>query len=550
MADDVTSNASTSRPGSPVASLPGGFATTRQPAFRFNWDPAQRRKPGPGSVYSEAESRGDFASATPTPRADLFNLSSATLATGALPNEWSSAKHGFHGVLCCVYPLSSADMLQTAISTVLNHPTKRAAPPKAHSALPFVQPAVLPRVRRKDFEGYLQDVAPEWERFERNRLSVVENHSPFLSSGSSSTLATTIPQRPIPSLSTVPPVFFDPAFNLGNPSTFALVTEQPATQGGSRLPGTDIDPASISHSLPLLDKLSHYADTIEQHLVREVQARSSSFFEALTNLHDLQSESESCLKRIGELKGMLEDVDEKQAKRGLAIVKAEAEVDQMDDLQDGIKIVKDVQNMKGIAQGLVAAGEWSDALRVVENIQTLWDRSVASSESKEALSNTSTLLQRQLDPRLPPVAESPTRTPSPSSISTTMPEAPFSLSSLRAFAALPQDLRALSFQIASSQNSELIAVLRLDLDYRITSNEIRNPDDDLAVRDQLRSLLHGLLRTNGMKDAVVKWRESVIAEVRACVKQVHQNFLVYRSLQLLIAWIVVSSRIGKYQRNG
>lgn len=36
-----------------------------------------------------------------SPRMDLFGVSSTALAQGALPMEWSSTKHGFHGA--CVY---------------------------------------------------------------------------------------------------------------------------------------------------------------------------------------------------------------------------------------------------------------------------------------------------------------------------------------------------------------------------------------------------------------------------------------------------------------
>lgn len=101
MAEDVTSNASTSRPGSPVGSLPGGFSAnnSRQPSFRFTWDPAQKRRVGPGSVsgYSEADSRADFINTGPSARQEILNLASANLSLAALGSEWSSAKHGFHG---------------------------------------------------------------------------------------------------------------------------------------------------------------------------------------------------------------------------------------------------------------------------------------------------------------------------------------------------------------------------------------------------------------------------------------------------------------------
>lgn len=79
-----------SRPGSPLAPLPD-FTSARP--YRFNWD-ASNRRPGPGSVAT-SEGRGDYI--TPNPRLDLFNMSSASLLLGSMPQEWSSSKHGFHG---------------------------------------------------------------------------------------------------------------------------------------------------------------------------------------------------------------------------------------------------------------------------------------------------------------------------------------------------------------------------------------------------------------------------------------------------------------------
>lgn len=92
----MSETASTSsRPTSPTPTLP--HVTTSRP-YRFQWDPASRR-PGPGSVISEAtEGRGDNWG-TPSPGAGFYNqnFSSTSLTLGALPQEWSSAKHGFHG---------------------------------------------------------------------------------------------------------------------------------------------------------------------------------------------------------------------------------------------------------------------------------------------------------------------------------------------------------------------------------------------------------------------------------------------------------------------
>jgi len=98
---DYTS--SPSRPASPADVVP----EIPQPArpFRLNWDASSRIR-GPKSVSESTEGhRGDYF-ATPF-RFELPNLSTANIALGALPQEWSSSTQGFNGrlpytpVSCC-----------------------------------------------------------------------------------------------------------------------------------------------------------------------------------------------------------------------------------------------------------------------------------------------------------------------------------------------------------------------------------------------------------------------------------------------------------------
>ncbi len=90
---DQQSVASTSRPGSPVGPLPD-FANNRP--YRFAWDGAGRKQ-GPPSLSGTSEGRGDYFAYKPT--LGNLNFSSASLALGAIPQEWSSAKLGFNGAL-------------------------------------------------------------------------------------------------------------------------------------------------------------------------------------------------------------------------------------------------------------------------------------------------------------------------------------------------------------------------------------------------------------------------------------------------------------------
>jgi vacuolar protein sorting-associated protein 54 len=445
---------------------------------------------------------------------------------------------------------------------VLNNPHKRQAPPKAHSSLPAVVPADLPRVRRKDFDSYLRAITPEWERFERNaelgregvaqigagpstpRASLTNDdtninntHSNFSSLGQG---------KAIPPLDTVPPVFFQPNFNLGDPRTFDHVTEQHLSSGSD----DDTDPTALSHSLPLLEKFSHYADTVEQHLILEISRRSTSFFAALTNLHDLRSESEQCLARIAKLRTLLTNLDENSAKRGLEVVRREARVANLARVTEGVKVVGGVVEMGKVARGLVGAGQWGEALGVIEEMEESWN---GSSEEREpdpvppvvGKPRTSSLLEVQEEPELEngtdqeSTVQSEKQRPQPDKRRKSGLTPSVRLSALHAYSSLPDHLRALTMEIASSLSSELVSVLKVDLVERINrgrdgrraraglrdANGVKELDWlDQGLRDRLRPLLQGLVRTRGLKEGMLSWREVVLGEVRAVVKQVCNSF--------------------------
>ena len=98
MADDILSNPSTSRPGSPTPSLPLTIPPplrSNQQTFRINWD--QRRRAGSVSAFSEVESRADYVGNINAARGELQGINDAAFSVGALGSGWSSARHGFHG---------------------------------------------------------------------------------------------------------------------------------------------------------------------------------------------------------------------------------------------------------------------------------------------------------------------------------------------------------------------------------------------------------------------------------------------------------------------
>ena len=433
---------------------------------------------------------------------------------------------------------------------MLNNPHKKQAPPKAHSSLPGVSAADLPRVRRKDFESYLRTITPEWERFEQNlqlgqegQAQLDPNSTPRNSIGGGEP-ATFPPYsnqldsqrgKPIPPpLNSVPPIFFEKTFNLGDPRTFANVTEQEVALLTPR-DDSFADPFSLSHSLPLLEKFSHYADTVEQHLVREISLRSTSFFAALTNLHDLQTESEHCLDRISKLRTRLQDVDKNSARGGLEMVRKECKMANLSRVRDGVKMISGVVEMTGVAKGLVSAGQWGEALNIIEEIDKLWQVEEALPESaaverskfsKSGLHNGNGDAHSSSTP-LPATPEEPSEAQQTEGAQITKHlshQHSVALSSLHSFSALPTHLRVLTMEIAASLSSELVSVLRSDLELRINKDGEADAEADQGLKDRLKPLLLNLVRTKGLKEGMLSWREVVLIEVKGVVKKVGFSF--------------------------
>jgi vacuolar protein sorting-associated protein 54 len=394
--------------------------------------------------------------------------------------------------------------------------------------LPPVVPADLPRVRRKDFDSYLRAIAPEWERFEHNTqlgregvAQVAESSSTPRASLDESQTTGPIQLKSIPPIDSVPPIFFQSKFNLGDPRTFNAVTDSSDSETS--------DPS-------LLEKFSHYADTVEQHLILEISRRSTSFFAALTNLHELQSESEQCLTRIARLRSLLTNLDDNSAKRGLQVVRREATAANLAKVTENVKMVAGVVEMGKVARGLVGAGQWGEALGIIEEMERLWE-GPGQQEVDQSLvvlrkPRTSSLPQVQEESEHDKDEEKETEPPDEQQRanhgnrrrSTAAPAIP--LSSLHAYASLPDSLRVLTLEIAVSLSSELVTVLRGDLVERIAQGRDRFKGmegvtwSDQGLRDRLKPLLQGLVRTRGVKEGLLSWREVVLVEVRGVVKAV------------------------------
>ncbi|CAE6476390.1 unnamed protein product [Rhizoctonia solani] len=545
MTDSVaaSSQGDDSRPTTPIV-REGSRAQT----YHFQWELASRRK-GPGSVVSETtESRGGDG---PPPRTDVFfeNMDHGS-ATPSFPVSWSASTQGFN-----------------AISTVLNNPKTRPNPLKASKApQPPVNSPDLKRIRRKDFDPYLKAIGPAWQQFERNKSEgsnsatgfgaptlplspTSDGHNGISSSGhsvfSDPSSSETGPRSTLPPLSEVPSVYFNPSFDLSDPRTFATVTEQDV---GATHRRTSSSPTDIALNHILQEKLSHYMDIVEQHLVQEIAIRSVPFFAALSNLQDLQTEGAACLSRIARLKAQLEDVDNCQARRGLEVVRLQSKRDNLQQLQRAVKDIREVGETVGMAKRLADEGDHFAALGLTETVQSLLE-----CKEKVELSDTTDTAATPRTPRhkpqgsgdvfsLPTVIESPdtptaffsqqktngTQLQDSQSPRLSPPsETPVDLSSLASLSDTPTKLIELRTSISLALQRDLLALLTEDLiaqtkgsepGTKVTSSENLRSE---AWKAQLHVLLDGLLRTSGVGRAFASYKEVALAQIRLLV-QAHQ----------------------------
>ncbi|WFD36989.1 hypothetical protein MCUN1_003881 [Malassezia cuniculi] len=249
-----------------------------------------------------------------------------------------------------------------AISTILNHPTKRPAPIDAHAArFPPIGPASqelseLPAVDRARVNSYVEELGPLWERYERERGTTHKEHV----------------QPRLPPLSAVPQAFFSTDFDLGRPATFDTITERYKRHAVAGMDDAS-SPYDVVLNQMLQEKLSYYSDVVEQHLVSEISAKSTSFFDALDTLQRLGSETSECIERIDTLHTQLDGIDTNVVQAGLQIVQEQHQRRALEAQQELLERVKTVVEQRDLAVLLVEHGELDDAVEVLERLDKIYD---------------------------------------------------------------------------------------------------------------------------------------------------------------------------------
>ncbi|KAI8924687.1 hypothetical protein BC831DRAFT_464348 [Entophlyctis helioformis] len=337
----------------------------------------------------------------------------ASQAYASLLRKLTSSDNPFEEVLVAEHAWSVKDIGKNSISGILNDLSTQekssflalAAPKtlRGMDTLPAIPPTPIRKVRASEFDPYLRSLADVIDKYQLNRalgLAATEgipqlgistdsldlasvgmpeytdltarvlgsgspSHSSapglaFGSKGISKMQRTRMLSANAPALASVPPVFLDKDFDLTNPHTFSAVIEY------MDITGTSVADTATPNRL-LQDKLTHYLDTIEVHLLKEISRRSSSFFAALSNLQGLHSETEECVAKIQSLRRTLAGVSHKTAMNGLDVIRLKRRRGNVGILYGAVKLLIDVKQTQPMIQILLGQADYVGALDLIED---------------------------------------------------------------------------------------------------------------------------------------------------------------------------------------
>ncbi|KAL7750055.1 hypothetical protein RI367_004570 [Sorochytrium milnesiophthora] len=326
--------------------------------------------------------------------------------------------------------------LLMSISGVLNDPKQSRLQPRLDLGGMHVTAASVRKVKLAEFDAYLKSITGVYERYQYHRMLGIERvtkGAPSLRTANAGTkvksagnsavdsysnlyelihgqlpAATPVDQQrrrslksamgspsspnllESQSLSLVPQVFFETEFNLENPRVFDQVTEhlsslqQTVSSTSASTGGAVTDIVTNTTTVTLLqEKLSHYLDTVEVHLVKEISDRSADFFAALANLQALHSETAASVEMINRLRTHLARVAETHAVQGLQAVRMKQRRYNLAHLHKTIKTVSEIRSAQPMIQVLLHQGDYTGALDLISEANRVLTGSGSQQQQQE-----------------------------------------------------------------------------------------------------------------------------------------------------------------------
>ncbi|KAK1384786.1 Vps54 domain-containing protein [Heracleum sosnowskyi] len=256
---------------------------------------------------------------------------------------------------------STSDASTHSLSAILNNPT---GPTDATWTSWFSSSAVSPpeflainttrpgsELTRPDFKPYVSSIQEQFNKFQDIRThSSRENGVELGYSGGQG-------EALVACLREVPALYFREDFEIEDGGTFRAACPF----------------SSVGENLVVQEKLSHYLDVVEVHLVKEIALRSNSFFEAQRELGGLNSRIVEGCSRIRELKESIRVLDSKLVNLARQIQELSLNRSDMLVLQQKLRLILNVNHALSALKLLIASTDCAGALDITDDLRQLMD---------------------------------------------------------------------------------------------------------------------------------------------------------------------------------
>ncbi|KAG2689589.1 hypothetical protein I3843_09G145100 [Carya illinoinensis] len=252
---------------------------------------------------------------------------------------------------------SNSDASSQSLSSILNNPhvgksdwwwssssSTNVAPPE------FAPLISSSDVSRSDFQSYLALISESYHRFEDILNHANKENVDLENIGGQG-------EALVACLREVPALYFKEDFALEDGATFRAACPF----------------SNVTENLVLQEKLSHYLDVVELHLVKEISLRSNSFFEAQGQLQDLNVKIVEGCSQILELKETIRLLDVDLVDSARQIQDLNATRNNLLALQQKLRLILYVNQALSALKLLVASADCAGALDITDDLQHLLD---------------------------------------------------------------------------------------------------------------------------------------------------------------------------------
>ncbi|XP_055878405.1 vacuolar protein sorting-associated protein 54-like [Biomphalaria glabrata] len=191
-------------------------------------------------------------------------------------------------------------------------------------------------------------------------------------------------------------LFMSTQFNLENPEIFnavfpwSQIEESKSTQQTDKRQSTKL----------LQEKLSHYLDSVEVQIARQISQKSEAFFHAMTSHDELQENLAHTIQCIKQLREYINILNEKIAKESLKVIKLSRTKANYQALYNKLKIMSSIHETQPTIQRLLSNNEFIGSLDLISTSQDVLCKDLAGIHSFRHLGSQLAEMEKLIDKML------------------------------------------------------------------------------------------------------------------------------------------------------